>query len=141
MAGTTLALLYVFLLPTLLGNELKIQVDGLRSTKGVVHILVYDDETAFAGSSTTDITAWASEAPTGERMVVSVGWLPPGRYAIVLHHDENADQVMNMENGLPIEGYAYSNNVGGQAEPKFSDAAFTFEQAHTLKPMKMIYLN
>lgn len=46
-----------------------------------------------------------------------------------------------MENGAPVEGYAYSNNVVRRAAPGFDGTAFDLEQAHTLQPTKMIYLN
>lgn len=141
IAGLIIALGYVFVAPRLIGAELKISVEGVRSDEGLVHVLVYDEAGAFAAMSMTNLATWTSEqANTGDQ-TISVGWLPPGRYAIVLHHDENADQVLDMKNSVPIEGYAYSNNAGRRATPGFDDAAFTHDENSSPEPIRLIYLN
>jgi uncharacterized protein (DUF2141 family) len=48
----------------------------------------------------------------------------PGNYAIQAFHDENRDGRLNTDKmGIPIEGYAISNNARGtMGPPDFADA-------------------
>jgi len=53
--------------------------------------------------------------------------LPPGRYAIIVFHDENDNGLLD-ENalGVPVEGYGFSNNAKGfLSAPSFNAAAIT----------------
>jgi uncharacterized protein (DUF2141 family) len=51
--------------------------------------------------------------------------LPPGRYAIIVFHDENDDGRLNKSMlGIPNEGYGFSNNATGfLSAPSFESAA------------------
>lgn len=50
----------------------------------------------------------------------------PGRYAVQLFHDENANDKLDMDNlGIPIEGIGFSNDAQGNfGPPSFESAAF-----------------
>ena len=51
--------------------------------------------------------------------------IPEGDYAIMVVHDENANNKMDFElNGMPKEAYGMSNNNMSYGPPIFEDAKF-----------------
>ncbi len=48
----------------------------------------------------------------------------PGAYAIMVLHDENENNRMDFENGMPQENYGMSNNPLYYGPPNFSEAKF-----------------
>ena len=48
----------------------------------------------------------------------------PGTYAIMVLHDENKNNRMDFENGMPLENYGMSNNPMSYGPPQFSEAKF-----------------
>ena len=104
---------------------LRIHVDGLRNSRGVVGTELF---TSTAGWP-EDITKSFRHGPTpigaGERAVTAV-WenVPPGDYGVVVLHDENMNHKLDRNMfGWPKEGFGFANNphVGLSAPP--------FEQA------------
>jgi uncharacterized protein (DUF2141 family) len=55
--------------------------------------------------------------------------LPPGRYALVVLHDENMNGRIDYNwLGMPREGYGFSNDVHGKlGAPSFDRAAFAYD--------------
>ncbi|WP_232735088.1 DUF2141 domain-containing protein [Olleya sp. Bg11-27] len=48
----------------------------------------------------------------------------PGTYAIMVLHDENKNNRMDFENGMPLENYGISNNPMSYGPPQFSEGQF-----------------
>ncbi len=122
------------------GHMMIVNVNGLRNIDGVVHVLVYDDADAFAANSITSLATYATIKPSGQDMVVELGRLIPGEYAVMLHHDENADNKVGMSGGIPVEGYGYSNNVGRNETPAFKDAVFRHDETKRPEAIEIVYL-
>ncbi|MEM7173060.1 MAG: DUF2141 domain-containing protein [Pseudomonadota bacterium] len=123
------------------GHSLSIKVEGLRNEKGVVHLLLYDDAIAFEENSLSHIAHYSAAPVSGAEVVVTVTGVTPGTYAAVLHHDENENNVFDMVDAIPIEGYAYSNAVGRVAVPTFDQAAFRFGGEDAAATIEMIYVD
>ena len=107
------------------GFDLTLEVDGVRSGKGVVGVLVFrsakgwPEDTSRAFRS-VDVPARKSST------VVSVTNLPPGTYAVVVLHDENANMKLDRDwMGVPKEQWGMSRNPHAQfAAPEFDRAEF-----------------
>lgn len=121
---------------------LTITVLGLRSDVGELLIGVYDSadgfKSALADSATKSALlpeAWrvvgaSLRAKAGSRSITFRD-LPPGRYAIIVFHDQNDNGLLD-ENafGVPIEGYGFSNDAQGLlGAPSFDAAAITLQSA------------
>jgi uncharacterized protein (DUF2141 family) len=118
--------------------DLQIQVVGLRSARGEVHLGIFDQPAAF---------------PQGERLAgtkVKVGSGPvtavftnlqPGTYAVSLYHDENSNGRFDKNFlGLPQEGYGFSNDARpGLGPPSFKKASFTVDDQHTVITITVQY--
>ena len=99
--------------------ELTVEVLGLRSGDGLVHFGLYDNSDTFPDK---DGRLDGTEVPITEGRAVSVfKELKPGRYAVAVFHDENANGEFDQGLfGLPLEDYGFSN----KAVVFFSASAF-----------------
>ena len=118
-----MAALLLFLPCTSNAADLAVEVLGVRSNEGFVHFGLYDKAEAFP--TLDGRLGGAREAISAMRAVFVFEGLKPGRYALAVYHDENAngefDQILF---GLPVEDFGFSN--GARAffgPPGFDDAA------------------
>lgn len=119
---------------------LTVTVLGLRSNAGELLIGVYDSadgfRSALADSATKSALLPEKWRVVGASLRAKVGSqsiafkeLPPGRYAIIVFHDENDNGLLD-ENamGVPVEGYGFSNDAQGfLSAPSFNAAAITLQ--------------
>jgi uncharacterized protein (DUF2141 family) len=115
--------------------ELRVAVEGIRSSHGMVMIGLYDSQATFAQAvkATTSqdflvdpqrFGAVALRANAAMRSGVVFTNLAPGRYAAVAFHDENGNSRLDKSLlGMPTEPYGFSNNVEGFLGPPTFDAA------------------
>ncbi len=102
-------------------DEITVTVSALRSSEGMVRCSLYDDDAEFP-ESPKHVVARAVARPTGTNGSCVFRGVTRGRdYAIVVHHDENNDNVFQKSAfGLPEEGYGFSND----AKPRLSAPSF-----------------
>jgi uncharacterized protein (DUF2141 family) len=108
--------------------ELRVRVIDVRNRKGTLIFGVFRQPDGFPSNENSAI-AWqrrkadADAAKTGSADAAHefVVWLPPGRYAATVLHDENDNGKMDMNfMGIPREGYGVTNNP----KPRFRGATF-----------------
>lgn len=108
-------------------NTLDVTVEGLRSSRGQVLIGLHATASSFP-------SRWA-EAVAVIRLpadlrpsVATFQDVPPGRYALVVVHDEDGDGEMSKTFiGFPREGFGASNNPTFLGPPRFGSASFALE--------------
>jgi uncharacterized protein (DUF2141 family) len=117
-------------------GELKVTIVGVRSDAGAVMIGLYDSAAKFKNaisrsahvgllSDKDRLIGVTMRARTGDQ---GIGFmLPPGRYALIVIHDENDNALLDTGTlGIPTEGYGFSNNaMGFFSAPDFDAAAVT----------------
>ena len=122
--------------------ELRITIDGIRSSRGTVLIGVYDSATSFekalrtsgSGAFVTDpsrVAAAALRVDAAMRSAVVFTDLVPGRYAVIAFQDENDDGRLDRSFlGVPTEPYGFSNNAHASlGAPSFEAAGVTLGPA------------
>lgn len=99
--------------------SLTVEVSGVASDKGQL-VVALCDEASF-GSACPQVATRKALA----RLSVQIDRIRPGRYAVMLFHDENGNGVFDQSvNGVPQEGRGYSRNAKGQfGPPTFAQAA------------------
>lgn len=105
------------------GNTLDITVKGVRDDQGMVRAGIYNSADTFPKEG----KAMARTATPAKAGIVALQFtdLPPGKYAVILYHDENNDGQMDKRFGMiPIEGYGLSNNIKASGKPSFDQCAF-----------------
>ena len=99
-----------------------VTVTGVRDGRGVVRVAIcpradfLHPHCPYVGRA---------PAETGS-VVVTIGDVPPGRYAAQAYQDANDDGVLDRNwLGLPKEGMGFSNDAPMRfGQPRFHDAAF-----------------
>ena len=108
--------------------ELSVVADELRSRDGAVHLALWDRAEGFVEIEHAIIRT--QQPVTGRQVRFELGDLKPGRYAVVIFHDENSNGEFDRTwIGLPGEGLGFSNGAWiGLGPPSFKEAAFELRQ-------------
>jgi uncharacterized protein (DUF2141 family) len=132
---TLLTVLLILFAPAVTATELRITLEGIRSSQGTILIGLYDSLESFTRAialSDKDgflndpdrFAAVALRANPAMKSAVVLTNLDPGQYAIILFHDENGNGKLDKNAlGVPTEPYGFSNNVRGfLGPPSFEEA-------------------
>lgn len=105
--------------------ELTIDIKGILSDKGDIHVALYDSAATWMKKQVNGHKIAAKK----DSVTLTIKDLPPGEYAISMYHDENGNGKMDSNViGIPIEPYAFSNDaMGSFGPPKFEQAKFKLE--------------
>ena len=101
--------------PTLpaLATELTFEVTGIEAAEGVVMVALYDEANYLKKPLKGQRVKADGKAVSG-----TFGDVPPGVYAVIAFHDENANGKLDKNLvGIPIEKLGYSNNAKGLFGP------------------------
>lgn len=120
------------------GKTLFVKVTGVRNANGTIHVLIYDRATAFENASQTGIVSYITRGAEVGDMTFRFRHLLPGRYAVFVHHDENANNSFD-STATSFEGYGYSQNVGQLTTPSFDAAAISMPTDPSPAPIAMVY--
>ena len=118
--------------------DLLVTVDGVRNASGEVRFALFDKPDEFP---TGEKLQGQEEAAKEGKVQTVFKNLPPGAYAIAVHHDENSDNEMNLQLFvIPLEGYGFSNNARVIfAAPTFEAASFKVGGASLAISLKLVY--
>jgi len=121
------------------GQDIKLEIDGIKNLGGNLMIAIFDDETSFKNK----------ENPVFDKIVMVNDTLmeyvftkiPIGEYAVAIYHDANSDGQLNTKKlGIPVEGVGFSGNHSSKLKkPKFTDCTFKHEN-YTQLNIKLFYL-
>lgn len=119
--------------------ELRVRVTQLQSDDGGVHFALYATAESFPKKDDRYAGAEA-KAKDGGAIWLFRG-LAPGRYAVAVFHDENANGEFDQGFfGIPLEGYAFSNGATAfLSAPGFDEAAVTVGEGVTEITIEMTY--
>ena len=107
------------------GCALRIHVDGLRNSTGVVGSAIFKTRDGWPEDMSKTVHHWPTPIPPGSREATAVVEnLPAGDYGVVAIHDENKNHKLDRNFiGIPKEGFGFANNPHvGLSAPSF-DAA------------------
>lgn len=118
--------------------DLVVTVTELRNDQGNVRFALYDQAAEFPRGERfrgTDVAARQSSVQAVFKDI------PPGIYALAIHHDENKDEEMNtIFFGIPQEGYGFANDARVLfGPPSFEAASFTVKEPRTEISLKARY--
>ncbi len=117
---------------------LDVQIDQLRSAKGLVRICLTRDPDNFP-DCVDDAQAITRSIPANAPVTAFPG-LSPGDYAIAVIHDENANAKLDTFAGIPKEGIGFSRNPKFTfGPPRFASARFTMDGDAGRQQVRMRY--
>jgi len=102
--------------------NVKVTVENVLNGRGVVHVDLCTEPTFLGRDCPYEATAPARRG----RITLTIRDVPPGRYAAVGYHDENANRDLDLNAlGMPMEPYGFSNDPPMlMGPPLFKDSAF-----------------
>jgi uncharacterized protein (DUF2141 family) len=104
-------------------GQIVLTLDGVKNATGKLRASLYNLPETFRKEDKA-LKVINVPAVEGKTQIIFKD-LPPGRYAIMAYHDENADERLKLRFGMfPLEGYGLSNNPKVMGPPKFADSAF-----------------
>lgn len=120
-------------------STLTVKIQGLRSAKGQVGILVFPGKDGFPSDRHKAIRQILLPL-TGTSVTHNFINLPSGNYAVTVMHDENGNNELDVNFlGIPKEGYAFSGNGSALlGPPSFEKAAVRLEANRTIE-LKVSY--
>jgi uncharacterized protein (DUF2141 family) len=121
-------------------TRLIVEVGRLKSNRGEVAVTVYpSDPRRFLAPHGKLLRVRArADAPVTQACF----YLPrPDAYAVAVYHDANANRDFDRNAvGVPIEGFAFSNDAPSKVgAPSFEAARFTAKSGDTILRVKMRY--
>ncbi len=120
-------------------TRLDVEVDNLRSAKGMIRICLTADPANFP-ACIDDANALTRSVPASVRTTSFPG-LPQRGYALAIIHDENSNSKLDTIAGIPREGYGFSRNAAARfGPPRFSAARFMVAGDAELQQVKMRYI-
>lgn len=118
--------------------QLVVNLHDVRNANGQLRVSLYAEPDSFRKEDKA-LRVLTQPAVKGDTRLVFAD-LPPGRYAVMAYHDENADDKLNLRFGMfPTEGYGLSNNPKVMGPPKFADSAFEVAAPETVIELRLSY--
>jgi uncharacterized protein (DUF2141 family) len=117
-----------------------VTVEGFRSDDGICRLLLFANKKGFPDSGSNAV-AMLSTRIHGRRGSFTVR-MRPGRYAIAILHDENANASMDKTwYGKPKEGFGASGNPKvGFGPPGFEESAVSLDEKNNHLTIMVNYL-
>jgi uncharacterized protein (DUF2141 family) len=107
-------------------SQLDLTVDKIKSDKGVIRVLLFDQEKGWPDDPSKAFKS-ATLKIVNQKATYTFKNLPAGIYAIAVIHDtEETGKLRTNRFGIPLDGYGFSNNATGTfGPPSFSKATLT----------------
>lgn len=115
-------------------------VEGIRSSKGLVAITLYADNSKKFLVKHGSLYVGRVDAREGStRGCIHVP--KPGVYAIAIYHDENGNQGFDRSGfGLPVEAYGFANNPSTLAGlPTFKSVRISIPRSGLVTRVRLTY--
>jgi len=109
-------------------SELTVRLAGLENREGALLYAIFDSDRPFPGDIGSAVASGFIDLADTEEEVSFAIPLVPGRYALALVHDQNANGQLDVGAfNIPVEGFGFSNNPEAKrGPPSFDDSAFEF---------------
>ena len=121
--------------------SLTVEVHQSRNSKGVIQFALYNKDGTIPDEKYKNYYKIQTAEIIQGSSSVTFSYLPPGKYAVNILHDEDKNGKIDKGLLLPKEGIGFSNykSIGLSNRPKFSKASFELRSDMTID-VKVIYL-
>ena len=117
----------------------QVHITGVRNDRGVIYACLTRDAEHFLHCN-GDKAALTQAVPGSARDIEFRG-VPPGRYALAIFHDQNANRKLDTFMGIPKEGFGFSRNPGiGFGAPSFDKVSIELAPGLARTSVRMQYL-
>ncbi|MDQ3245816.1 MAG: DUF2141 domain-containing protein [Pseudomonadota bacterium] len=118
---------------------LDVDVAGLRDSRGLVQACLSRDPRYFPDCSRDPASVKVSVSAAAPKLRFT--GVEPGRYALSVFHDANANRRLDMLLGIPKEGFGFSRNPRVRfGAPKFEQVDIEVDPTVTRQSVRMQYI-
>ena len=126
---TTLIAALLVLSSNVSAATLSIELVDITASTGTIGVQLVDSKAIFDGGG-KPVAAKQIKATGVETISLKFEDLKPGKYAVMVMHDENDNGKLDSNIlGIPKEGYGFSNNPNVMRRPTFEEAMIEVEAA------------
>lgn len=120
---------------------LTVEVEHLRSSKGVVQFALYNEEGTIPDEQFKRYYKIGKSEIVDGKSIFTFNDLPEDVYAISIHHDENENGKIDKGLIKPKEGIGFSNyhSIGLSNRPSFTKASFELDSDKKIS-IKVVYM-
>lgn len=124
-------------------TTIKVTVEKVRSSKGLITAVLYDDNPKTFLKSGARIDRIRVDASEGETELCLNAPAAGRSYAVALYHDENGNTEFDTDFlGIPTEGYGFSQNPGFRfGKPDIEETLFSITAEQVDLRISILYLN
>ncbi|WP_281847100.1 DUF2141 domain-containing protein [Olleya namhaensis] len=102
------------------GQNITVTVKNVKNNTGQVMVALHTADTWMKGLGLQNINSKIEN----NQVSITFKNVTPDTYAIMVLHDENTNNRMDFDNGMPAENYGMSNNPMSYGPPQFSESKF-----------------
>lgn len=112
--------------------SLNVKIQNISNNNGVITCAIFESEKGFPNKSLKFASKIILTQIVGKDASFEFSDIKPGKYAIVVIHDENRNTKLDTNLfGIPKEGYGFSSGAEVTwSAPSFSDAVFSYDGGH-----------
>ncbi len=123
-------------------SSLTVDFDNIRNNEGQLYIFIYSYENQYPENPYLHFSIDKSKRNSSGTLKFRIpDFLEKGNYAISVIDDENKNDDLDLFLGLPMEGYAFSNDVVPFfSMPDYEDLLFEVNQKHQSIKITLQYL-
>jgi uncharacterized protein (DUF2141 family) len=135
-------ILLILLVPAIFSHAqiLTIEISGIRSEKGLLHLDVYTDAETFKAETPFRIYSFEKTGIIDGNLTLSINDLAPGIYGIAMIDDRNANGKIDRRLFMPSEGFGFSDYKRKvTCKPDFESFAFKFLEEKTTVKIEVQY--
>jgi uncharacterized protein (DUF2141 family) len=119
-------------------SEVEVAIEGLRNTRGDVHLCLTRDSRHFPNCRNDPAAIKRTVPASTSRVTLSVA---PGEYALSIFHDENRNRELDTMLRIPREGFGFSRNPRIRfGAPRFRDVRVGIAPGFTRLSVRMQYM-
>jgi uncharacterized protein (DUF2141 family) len=136
-----LTLVLIFFSCVSIAQTLKINISGIRNSKGTIRLAFYNTSESFDKEKALFFRIEPKTTMVNGALNLSYSDLKPGVYGIAILDDENNDQKMDYGWVLPKEGFGFSDYYHtSMSRPKFESFDFILKNEIKSIQIKLRYL-
>ncbi|EIA10640.1 hypothetical protein HJ01_00146 [Flavobacterium frigoris PS1] len=120
---------------------INVKIQNIINNNGVIACALFESEKGFPSKSLKFASTIILTQVVGKHASFKFSDIKPGKYAIVVIHDENRDGKLDSNLfGIPTEGYGFSSGAEvTMSAPSFSDAVFSYDGGHLQMSISLNY--
>ncbi len=110
--------------------KLTIVLANVNKRSGTLNIGLATDEATFTGES---VQKKSLDVPASGEVSITFEGLTPGRYAVRIYQDLNANNKMDFSGQMPAEPFGFSNVTMLMGPPTFDQCSFDLAENKTIQ--------